>query len=177
MEKFLSLTDAPGSVQGPGWTGHGASCFNETCHLPVAWDWNGVPLKPDHSGILPEQTWFVMKVVKLSIEIGNLKYSCNSKNTDCNIVSVVDIQRGKKSLHSMGSVKYRAFCMLLSTSTVCGLWSCFRFTVLLESTLPRFCRFSFVSGILIAISLTPKYFWKAFLKHKLVITYFYQYNP
>lgn len=122
------------------------------------WNWDvfKVPLKPDHSGILSEWTRFIMKLVRVYIEIGSLRYCCNSKNTNSKMVSVVDIQTVKKSLSSTGSVKCRAFYMLLmSTSTMCGLCSHFRFTVLLQSTVPRFCRFSFVSRTSIAISLTP----------------------
>lgn len=113
----------------------------------MAGDWNWdvfkVPLKPDHSGVPSDWAWFIMKVVRVYVEVGSLRYCCNSKNTNCYMVSVVHIQADKKSLRSTGNVKHRAFCMLLSTSRMCGLCSHFRFTVLLESTVPRFCRFSF----------------------------------
>lgn len=58
------------------------------------WNWDvfKVPLKPDHSGILSEWTRFIMKLVRVYIEIGSLRYRCNSKNTNSKMVSVVDIQ-------------------------------------------------------------------------------------
>lgn len=135
--------------------------------LPVAGDWNWdvfkVALKPDHSSILLDWTWFVMEVVKIYIEVVSLRYCRNSKNTNRNMVSVEDIQADKKSLCSTGNVKYRAFCMLLSTSRMCGLCSHFRFTVLSESTVPRFCRFSFFPRTLTAISYS-KIFLKCYFK-------------
>lgn len=54
--------------------------------------------------------------------------------------------------------------MLLSTSTICGLCTHFRFTVLLESTVPRFCRFFFCFQDIDCLLTYSQVFLKHFLK-------------
>lgn len=120
VEKFLSLTAAPGSLKcpRPGWTGHGAAWFSQTCPCP----WQGIAVGPFETRSFWDS--------RVCIEVGSLRYCGNSKNTNCNMVSVADMQTGEKSLHSTGNVKQRAFCMLLSASTMCGLCSHFTCTAL-----------------------------------------------